>query len=117
MANPLWTRFLIAGFALGVPLSPAAMAAPGLDVGQAALCSAAMKIKRDELPPGVRDALIFSKAADYFTRVGSDVGASIFREAETDHREALLDAQANGNPKFTKAVDGCRTYYETSSGE
>ena len=53
------------------------------------------------------------------TRGGERLGmlAVLDPEIEGDHKKALLDAKNNGSAKFTKAVDGCLTYYKTSSGE
>ncbi|MAP94197.1 MAG: hypothetical protein CMK07_04525 [Ponticaulis sp.] len=112
----LQAKTVIAGVIMSLMTFPAG-AASNLDVAQAGLCSAAMKIKRDEMPPGVRDALEYSKAADWFYRVGTEDNSEAFWEIEGDHKKALLDAKNNGSAKFTKAVDGCLTYYKTSSGE
>lgn len=115
MAKPVVSAVLVAGIAI-LSLSETASAVPGLDAGQAALCAAAMKIKRDELPPGVRDALIFAKAADWFTKVGYEEEPALFGKAEADRKKRLLEAKMNGSASFTNAVKGCRNFYETSGG-
>lgn len=107
---------LVSGLAVTLPVM-STFAAPNLDVGQAANCAAAMKIKRDELPPGVRDALIYSKAADWFSDVGRKVSPEQFYKVEADYKKELMRAKANGQASFSKAVTGCRTFYETSSGD
>ena len=116
MAGSVRIRSLAFGLAILLPVLPAA-AAPKLDATQAGLCSAAMKIKRDELPASVREALTFAKAADWFTKTGYEIAPDVFGSVEREHRDVLLTAQSNGDAKFSRAVDGCLTYYETSSGE
>ncbi|MAK59781.1 MAG: hypothetical protein CMK09_02260 [Ponticaulis sp.] len=116
MANTCLRALLVIGAAVTLPVLSVS-AASNLDVGQAANCAAAMKIKRDELPPGVRDALIYSKAADWFSRVGRDESPADYGKIEADYKKKLLSEKSNGRASFGKAVDGCRTYYETSSGD
>ena len=94
-----------------------AHAAPRLDLGKSALCASAMKIKRDESGHAPKDALVFSKATDWFTSKGREIDSVNFAKIAADHDKVLRKAQANGNSKFTQAVNGCRVYYETSSGD
>ena len=109
------TSLCVMAMGLTISLSGlSAHAAPKLDLGQAALCASAMKIKRDENGHEVRDSLIFSKATDWFTRKGRDIDSVNFAKVEADHTKVLLKAEANGSSKFTKAVNGCRAYYESS---
>ena len=116
MVKPVVSAILSAGIAILLPFNSAS-AVPGLDADQAALCAAAMKIKRDEFPPGVRDALVFSKAADWFVKVGYEEAPELFGKAEADRKKRLLVEKSNGSASCTKAVNGCRNFYETSSGD
>ncbi len=94
-----------------------AQAASGLDPAKAALCSAAMKIKSSETGHHITDKLTFQKAADWFSASGRASMPGSFASLEQEHRKMLEASKADGKREFTNAVNGCLTYYETSSGE